>query len=49
MAKQSSFSMPTTNLFGAGAIQETGVRLKGAGAKKSIVSDRRRLIQFRIS
>ncbi len=37
MAKQSSFSMPTTNLFGAGAIQETGVRLKGAGAKKVLL------------
>ncbi len=37
MNKQSSFSMPTTNLFGVGAIDETGTRLKGFGATKALL------------
>ncbi|WP_180552198.1 iron-containing alcohol dehydrogenase, partial [Staphylococcus haemolyticus] len=37
MTKQSSFSMPSTNLFGVGSIQETGKRLKDANATKALL------------
>ena len=37
MTKQSSFSMPSTNLFGVGSIQETGKRLKDANATKVLL------------